>query len=71
MTLSDAEIVREQYANESNLRARQALYEEVEGPDARDVAWDAIVAANQRTCWRSAAAPVSCRSAWRASSARR
>jgi SAM-dependent methyltransferase len=48
MTLIDPEIVREQYATEANLQARQALYEEVEGPDPREVAWDAIVEARPR-----------------------
>jgi SAM-dependent methyltransferase len=42
--LDDPESVREQYARDDNLRARQALYEEVSGPDARDVLWRTIVA---------------------------
>jgi SAM-dependent methyltransferase len=41
--LDDAESVKEQYAQEENLRARQALYEEVRGPDPREVLWQAIV----------------------------
>jgi SAM-dependent methyltransferase len=36
--------VREQYATEANLRARQAIYANAEGPDARDVAFEAIAA---------------------------
>ncbi|HEX6762696.1 MAG TPA: class I SAM-dependent methyltransferase [Gaiellaceae bacterium] len=35
--LDDQAAVREQYAREDNLRARQALYEETSGPDAREV----------------------------------
>jgi SAM-dependent methyltransferase len=35
--LDDQESVREQYACEDSLRARQALYEETEGPQAQDV----------------------------------
>jgi SAM-dependent methyltransferase len=42
MGLHDAESVREQYAREDNLRARQALYEEVAGPDPREVLWRTI-----------------------------
>jgi SAM-dependent methyltransferase len=41
--LNDPELVREQYECEDNLRARQALYAEKEGPDARDVLWESIV----------------------------
>ena len=42
MPLNDPELVREQYEREDNLRARQALYEEKEGPDAREAVWDAV-----------------------------
>jgi ubiquinone/menaquinone biosynthesis C-methylase UbiE len=37
MPASDPELVREQYASEDNLRARQALYEEVSGENGPDV----------------------------------
>jgi SAM-dependent methyltransferase len=40
--VTDPELVREQYEREDNLRARQALYEEREGPDAREAVWDAV-----------------------------
>jgi SAM-dependent methyltransferase len=43
MSLHDAESVREQYAREDNLRARQALYEDVAGPDPREVLWRTLV----------------------------
>jgi SAM-dependent methyltransferase len=43
MSLHDPETVRTQYAREDNLRARQALYEEMGGPDARDVLWRTLV----------------------------
>jgi SAM-dependent methyltransferase len=41
--LTDAESVAEQYASDANLRARQALYEEVEGESAREVLWRTLV----------------------------
>jgi len=37
--LDDPEAVREQYARDDNLRARQALYQEMAGPDPRVVLW--------------------------------
>jgi hypothetical protein len=42
--LNDAKLVRDQYAREGNLRARQALYEETGGPHPHDVLWEAITA---------------------------
>jgi SAM-dependent methyltransferase len=48
MPVNDPEVVLEQYASEDNLRARQALYKEREGPDAREVAWEAIAALGPR-----------------------
>jgi SAM-dependent methyltransferase len=42
--LNDPANVSVQYATENNLRARQSLYEETEGPNARDVLWDALAA---------------------------
>ena len=41
--LNHADVVREQYAREDNLRARQALYAETEGVDPREVLWDVLV----------------------------
>jgi SAM-dependent methyltransferase len=41
--LNDPEAVKEQYASEDNLRARQRLYEEVSGPHAHDVLWQTLV----------------------------
>jgi SAM-dependent methyltransferase len=43
MPLDDPQEVRAQYANEDNLQARRDLYEEVSGPDARDVLWQTLV----------------------------
>ena len=43
MTLDDPQHVREQYAREDNLQARRDLYEEVSGPNARDVLWQTLV----------------------------
>ncbi len=40
--LDDAEVVRAQYEREDNLRARQGLYEEIDGPSAPDVLWRTI-----------------------------
>jgi SAM-dependent methyltransferase len=42
MPINDPDVVRDQYASADNLRTRQALYTEREGPDAREVAWEAI-----------------------------
>lgn len=39
MPTNDPQLVREQYASEANLRARQALYEEREGENPPDVLW--------------------------------
>jgi SAM-dependent methyltransferase len=39
MAFDDQAVVREQYASESNLRARQALWAEVEGDDAKEILW--------------------------------
>jgi SAM-dependent methyltransferase len=43
--LNDPELVREQYAREDNLRARQALWSELEGSDPKRVLWEALVGA--------------------------
>ena len=43
MPLDDPQSVKEQYAREDNLRARQGLYEEVVGPRAPDVLWATLV----------------------------
>jgi SAM-dependent methyltransferase len=42
MSLNDPATVRAQYAREENLRARQGLYEESTGPDARELLWNEI-----------------------------
>jgi SAM-dependent methyltransferase len=46
--IDDPELVREQYASERNLQARIALWRDVEGPDAREVLFRAIEAAEPR-----------------------
>jgi SAM-dependent methyltransferase len=46
--LNDPELVREQYATDANLRARQAIYRDREGPDARDVLFETIAALASR-----------------------
>jgi SAM-dependent methyltransferase len=38
----DPAYVRRQYEDESGLRARKSVYGDVDGPDARDVAFDAV-----------------------------
>lgn len=40
--LDDPQLVREQYATEDNLNARIALWREIEGPDARQMLFEAI-----------------------------
>lgn len=39
MSLSDPEVVRQDYASEAGLLARRSIYEGSEGPDAREVVW--------------------------------
>ena len=46
--LNEAERVRAQYASETNLQARQALWREVSGGDANVTLWDAISGCNPR-----------------------
>ena len=43
MPCDDPAIVEKQYATEDNLRARQRLYDEVEGPDVHEVLWQTLV----------------------------
>jgi SAM-dependent methyltransferase len=40
--LNDPDAVREQYATEANLEARRSIYANAEGPDPREVAFQAI-----------------------------
>jgi len=40
--LNDPDLVRIQYANEANLGARKAIYADAEGPDARELAYQAV-----------------------------
>lgn len=42
MKLNDPELVREQYLTEAGLSARKALYDDVGGPDARELVFDAV-----------------------------
>jgi SAM-dependent methyltransferase len=42
VTLNDPALVEEQYATEANLEARRALYADTEGPDPRQVLFDAV-----------------------------
>jgi SAM-dependent methyltransferase len=42
MRLDDAELVRREYASEAGLRARASAYQGLAGPDAREVAFDAV-----------------------------
>lgn len=42
MRLDDPEVVRREYASEDGLRARASVYQGLAGPDARDVAFDAV-----------------------------
>ena len=48
MKLNDPGLVAEDYASESGLLARRAVYENREGPDPRDTLWEAIVEAAPR-----------------------
>jgi SAM-dependent methyltransferase len=42
VSLDDPAVVREEYATEAGLVARRAIYERLDGPDAREVAFAAI-----------------------------
>ena len=44
MAFDDQAVVRGQYATEHNLQARKALWEELEGTDAKDVLWRTLQA---------------------------
>jgi 2-polyprenyl-3-methyl-5-hydroxy-6-metoxy-1,4-benzoquinol methylase len=46
--LNDPERVRQQYATEANLRARQAMWREMRGPNARQALWEAIAASEPK-----------------------
>ena len=43
--IDDQAFVREQYATEENLRARKAAYATAEGPDAREMLFEAVAEA--------------------------
>jgi SAM-dependent methyltransferase len=42
MAFDDQDVVREQYANEVNLQARKALWEDAEGPGTKEILWRTI-----------------------------
>ena len=42
MAFNEPDVVREQYASETNLQARQALWVDAEGTDAKEVLWRTI-----------------------------
>ena len=42
MRIDDPQYVREQYASEAGLEARRSIYRETTGPDAREVAFEAV-----------------------------
>lgn len=46
--LNDPAVVRDQYATEKGLQARQALWQELEGTNPKDALWDAVVACAPR-----------------------
>ena len=48
MSTNDEAFVREQYATPDNLRARKSAYENAEGDDPRDFAFEAIATAHPR-----------------------
>ena len=49
MSLDDPAVVRAQYATETGLETRRSIYENSEGDDAREVVFEAIVAARPGT----------------------
>jgi len=48
VSLSDPDVVREQYASEAGLAARKAVYTEVTGPDARELVFAAVAEVEPR-----------------------
>jgi len=48
LKVNDPAAVAEQYATEANLEARRALYANAEGPDPREVAFDAVAEVQPR-----------------------
>ena len=48
MRLDEAAFVSDQYASEDNLRARQSIYAQHDGPNARDAAFEAVKATSPR-----------------------
>jgi ubiquinone/menaquinone biosynthesis C-methylase UbiE len=46
--IDDPAYVREQYKSEQGLAARRSFYDQVEGPDAREVAFEAVAAVRPR-----------------------
>ena len=57
MSLDDPEVVRAQYATETGLETRRSIYENAEGEDAREVAFQAIAAAHPRRLLEVGAGP--------------
>jgi SAM-dependent methyltransferase len=47
--IDDPAVVREQYATEAGLKARKGIYGEVSGPDAREIAFQAVAEVSPRT----------------------
>ena len=48
MRLDEPAVVREEYADETRLRARKKAHASAEGPDARDVVFEAIAEVSPR-----------------------
>jgi SAM-dependent methyltransferase len=57
VTLDDPEVVREQYATETGLEERRSIYQDVEGEDAKEVAFRAIAACRPRRVLEVGAGP--------------
>jgi SAM-dependent methyltransferase len=57
MSLDDPAVVRAQYATETGLETRRSIYENAEGDDAREVAFQAIAAAHPRRLLEVGAGP--------------
>lgn len=49
MAFDDPAVVRAQYENEENLRARKSAYLNAEGDDPREFAFEAVAEADPRT----------------------
>lgn len=62
MRIDDPAAVARQYATETNLEARRSLYANAEGPNPREIAFEAVAEIGPKRVIEVGAAPASSRS---------